>query len=423
MTPAHGDREIHPLPPSLSFSPGKTRRSRHAARKNHRPRPPTPDFPPPPLTLATLVPNLFPPVYELHNLSALKCFIEDTLEPGEAYMCTLNGDFLSPSSPLLARPRRRRRRRHERHPVTHACLGNHEFDHSIETLGQRLAELDCDVINTNVFACPLGEESGSAAAAAAALASPLGVPHPETSHQQPFAHDGDPSAGAFLDHLPRTATVTLGGVTVGLLGLCTTSTPLSSARRPRGVVFAECVPLARRAARTLLPTVDAVVALTHQTLPEDARLAEEVPEIAAILGGHEHTPFAGRMGHGANARAALASKGVEATTSECVHPQAGTLCVKAGMDAENVVVVTIEVPGGRGGSVEGHPRPPSATLGKDAGGECDAEAAASALAQRRPPPPRRRLRAPRKRITTSSVTEVCSPPRVSTRTRSEKKTK
>ena len=202
MTPAHGDREIHPLPPSLSSSPGKTRRSRHAARKNHRPRPPTPDFPPPPLTLATLVPNLFPPVYELHNLSALKCFIEDTLEPGEAYMCTLNGDFLSPSLLSSLDLGAAAVAAMNAIPVTHACLGNHEFDHSIETLGQRLAELDCDVINTNVFACPLGEESGSAAAAAAALASPLGVPHPETSHQQPFAHDGDPSAGAFLDHLP-----------------------------------------------------------------------------------------------------------------------------------------------------------------------------------------------------------------------------
>ena len=312
-------------------------------------------------------------MYELHNLSALKCFIEDNLEPGEAYMCTLNGDFLSPSLLSSLDLGAAAVAAMNAIPVTHACLGNHEFDHSIETLGQRLAELDCEVINTNVFACPLGEESGSAAAAAAALSSPLGVPHPETSHQQPFAHDGDPSAGAFLDHLPRTATVTLGDVTVGLLGLCTTSTPLSSARKPKGVVFAECVPVARAAARTLLPKVDAVVALTHQTLPEDARLAEEVPEIALILGGHEHTPFAGRMGHGANAAAALAAKGVSATSSECVHPEAGTLCVKAGMDAENVVVVTIEVPGGSVGGV-------SATLGKDAGGECDAEAAAAALA-------------------------------------------
>ena len=201
-------------------------------------------------------------------------------------------------------------------------------------------------------------------------------------------------------------------------GLCTTSTPLSSARRPRGVVFAECVPLARRAARTLLPTVDAVVALTHQTLPEDARLAEEVPEIAAILGGHEHTPFAGRMGHGANAAAVLASKGVEATTSECVHPEAGTLCARRAWTRRG---------GGddrssRGPGVGGHPRPPSATLGKDAVGVTRRRRRRRSP-QRRPPPPRRRLRAPRERITTSSVTEVCGPPRVSTRTRSGKKTK
>ena len=107
-------------------------------------------------------------MYELHNLSALKCFIEDTLEPGEAYMCTLNGDFLSPSLLSSLDLGAAAVAAMNAIPVTHACLGNHEFDHSIETLGQRLAELDCDVINTNVFACPLGEESGSAAAAAAA---------------------------------------------------------------------------------------------------------------------------------------------------------------------------------------------------------------------------------------------------------------
>jgi 2',3'-cyclic-nucleotide 2'-phosphodiesterase (5'-nucleotidase family) len=39
-------------------------------------------------------------------------------------------------------------------PVTHACLGNHEFDHSIETLGQRLGDLEASVVNSNVFACP-----------------------------------------------------------------------------------------------------------------------------------------------------------------------------------------------------------------------------------------------------------------------------
>ena len=182
--------------------------------------------------------------------------------------------------------------------------------------------------------------------------------------------DGEEEAtSAFLDRLPRSRVVTVGNVTVGLIGVCTTSTPLSSARKPRGVVFADAVPVAREHAKRVAPLCDAVVALTHQTLPEDARLAEEVPEIAVILGGHEHTPFAGRMGHGANAAASVG----RASDTECVNDLAGTLCVKAGMDAENVVVVVVEAPGAD----------PSSTIGADRGGECTAEAAAAAAAAAR----------------------------------------
>lgn len=59
--------------------------------------------------------------------------------------------------------------------------------------------------------------------------------------------------GDFLDRLPRTQTVRVGRVTVGLLGICTTSTPLSSAKKPKGVVFLDGVPVAKQAARELLP--------------------------------------------------------------------------------------------------------------------------------------------------------------------------
>ena len=329
-------------------------------------------------------------MYELQNLSALKCFIQDNVQPGEAYLCTLNGDFLSPSLLSSLDLGAAAVSVMNAVPVTHACLGNHEFDHSIEILGQRLGELDAEVVNTNVFACPEGEEHTGKEATALALkqavpasAEALGAPYPEAAADGVGA-PGSP-AGAFLDALPRASVVELGGVKIGLLGLCTTSTPMSSARKPKGVVFAECAPLAKAAAKALRPRVDAIVALTHQTLPEDARLAEEVPELAAILGGHEHTPFAGRMGHGANAAAKMmhdrASRGVseDAThgdggsgagasslAAECVGEESGTLCVKAGMDAENVVVVVVDVPA-------------SSARGSDRGGECDADAAADAL--------------------------------------------
>ena len=91
-------------------------------------------------------------------------------------------------------------------------LGNHEFDHSIETLGQRLLEIDAEVINSNIFSCS----------------------------------EHSPNPAAFLDALPRHAEVNVGGMRLGLMGMCTTTTPLSSAKKPKGVLFGEVVPLARQ---------------------------------------------------------------------------------------------------------------------------------------------------------------------------------
>ena len=75
--------------------------------------------------------------------------------------------------------------------------------------------------------------------------------------------------------------------------------------------------------------IDVTIALTHQTLSEDDEYIRKVGEdkLDLILGGHEHQPFIGLVGD-----------------DEDVSKDAkkGVLCVKAGMDAENVVVVTIK---------------------------------------------------------------------------------
>ena len=116
----------------------------------------------------------------------------------------------------------------------------------------------------------------------------------------------------------------LGGLRVGLLGVCTTSTPLSSAVKPRGVVFKDVVPIVREIVDEFNDPkdggapVDATIA-DDQTLCEDETLAREVPELGLILGGHEHHPY-----HGA----------LDGTD---------VLCFKAGMDSENVVMVTLEM--------------------------------------------------------------------------------
>ena len=149
-------------------------------------------------------------VYELENLSRLSAFVRDnTNQYRDPFICTLNGDFLSPSllssydlgaaavSVMNAVP------------VTHACLGNHEFDHSTMILGQRLSELEATVLNSNIVS---------------------------TDDMHGLDENGN-RVGAFVDDLPSTEVLELGGLRVGLLGVCTTSTPLSSAVKPRGVIF------------------------------------------------------------------------------------------------------------------------------------------------------------------------------------------
>ena len=100
----------------------------------------------------------------------------------------------------------------------------------------------------------------------------------------------------------------------------------------------------------------------RRPLPRGANAAA-----AALTPAPERRREGGGGGEGAKRRE---GEGGEYSRDECVIDEAGTLCVKAGMDAENVVVVTIEAPGGGWDD----------TLGLDQGGRCTAAATAAALA-------------------------------------------
>ena len=47
----------------------------------------------------------------------------------------------------------------------------------------------------------------------------------------------------------------------------------------------------------LKDSVDAVVAITHQSIQEDKNLAKEIPELKAIMGGHEHDQHIEKIGN------------------------------------------------------------------------------------------------------------------------------
>lgn len=167
-------------------------------------------------------------------------------------LVTLGGDYVSPSALGTARvdgtPLAGRQMVDVLNTVglQWATLGNHEFDIPEAALKARLAEGKFTVVVGNVT-------------------DSTGTPFPNTV---------------------RTAVVPVevGGRTfrIGLLGVV-----IDALRQP-WVKYEPPLSAARAAAAALAGRVDAIVALTHLELEDDARLAEAVPEIDVILGGHDH---------------------------------------------------------------------------------------------------------------------------------------
>lgn len=175
-------------------------------------------------------------------------------------LTTLGGDFLSPSAMGLAVVDSQRLAGRQmvsvlnRVGVDWAVLGNHEFDVREPEFLARLRESAFSYVASNVT----------------------------------------DSAGRLF---PRTATRAIirartpGGVLrIGLIGLTIDD------NRPGWVRFEDPLVAARREVAALRDSVDAIVALTHLSLSQDQQLAENVPDIALILGGHEHENYEIRRG-------------------------------------------------------------------------------------------------------------------------------
>jgi 5'-nucleotidase / UDP-sugar diphosphatase len=133
-----------------------------------------------------------------------------------------------------------------------ATLGNHEFDFGADVLIQRMAAAKWQWVVSNVIDIRTGKPVGGA---------------------------------------PPYVVRTFGSLKVGFLGLCLASEGIRSETLkqlrivPPLEAAAEYVPALQR------ERVDVIVAVTHLTFAEDRELAERFPEIALIIGGHEHFPI------------------------------------------------------------------------------------------------------------------------------------
>jgi 2',3'-cyclic-nucleotide 2'-phosphodiesterase (5'-nucleotidase family) len=171
------------------------------------------------------------------------------------------GDFLSPSvyNSLLYqnRPIRGRQMVETMNAagVDLVTFGNHEFDIRENELQERIDESGFHWISSNVF-------------------------HQKGNHFYPFAKTNG-------NQFPKTLIMELQDddgtkAKIGFIAICL---PFN---RADYVHYEDPITTAKILYNQLKDSVDAVVALTHQTMEEDKRLAREIPQLAAILGGHEH---------------------------------------------------------------------------------------------------------------------------------------
>src|SRR3954471_23676314 len=163
--------------------------------------------------------------------------------------------------------------------VDWATYGNHEFDIPEAALRARLAESSFKMVSSNVT----------------------------------------DASGALFPNTVRSAVVPIktpgGTVRVGLIGLT-----IDSNRQP-WVRYTEPIAAAKKAIDELHGRYDVLVALTHLSLAGDQQLAEQVPDIDIILGGHEHENWVVERG------------------------EHFTPIIKADANVRTVAIVTVRVPG------------------------------------------------------------------------------
>jgi len=193
----------------------------------------------------------------LARVAALRHALRDSFP---SLVTTLGGDFVSPSAIGTARVGGQRLNGRQMVDVLNAVgldiavLGNHEFDIGRDAFLARMNEARFVVIAANVT-------------------DSAGQPFPKV-----------------LPHAIRTVRAGGRDVRVAFLGVVIPS------NRPSWSRVTDPLEAARREAALLRDSADVLIALTHLSVDDDARLLVENPEVDVVLGGHEHENYTLRRG-------------------------------------------------------------------------------------------------------------------------------
>ncbi len=185
------------------------------------------------------------------GFAEMQTLLKQERDKAVSHITTVNGDFLSPCLLSVFDKGAHRIELFHMLDVDMVALGNHEFDFGPVEVTKRIQESRFPWLAANAIGI-----SG-----------------------RPFTGDR------------QTVIIDVDGIKVGVFGLVTVDTPKLSSTENQ----VDFMPLAYTAKHMIEQLkkegADVIVALTHLVMADDVKLAEDVPEIDVILGGHDHDPF------------------------------------------------------------------------------------------------------------------------------------
>ncbi len=148
-----------------------------------------------------------------------------------------------------------------------AIFGNHEFDIKELELQERINESNFQWIASNTY-------------------------HRQKNTIVPFVKTNQTGSTSFPVSFIKTITDADGTIArIGFIGL---TLPFNKAGY---VSYTDIITSAKILYDRLKDSADAVIAITHQPIEDDEKLAREIPGLALIMGGHEHDQHFEKIGH------------------------------------------------------------------------------------------------------------------------------
>jgi 5'-nucleotidase len=142
--------------------------------------------------------------------------------------------------------------------MDYAIFGNHEFDIKESELQDRINESNFQWISSNTF-------------------------HHRKDTIAPFVKIRNGEADNFPETFIKTVKDADG--TTAKIGFIALTLPFNKASY---VTYTDPLSTAKRFYNQIKDSVDAVIAITHQAMEDDEILAQQIPGLAMIIGGHEH---------------------------------------------------------------------------------------------------------------------------------------